>query len=50
MQKRLAMYVLRSKVKVADAGPQWIHVGLSGEDAAAHLQKVVERSRVTSIN
>jgi tRNA-modifying protein YgfZ len=38
IQKRLAMYVLRSKVKVADAGPQWIQVGLSGEDAASHLE------------
>ena len=41
IQKRLSMYVLRSKVKVENAGPRWLQAGLSGEDAAAHLQRVV---------
>ena len=40
-QKRFAMYVLRSKVKVADAGPGWLQVGLSGADAAAHLERTL---------
>jgi len=40
IQKRLAMYVLRSKVKVADASPHWTATGLSGEGAEAHLGRV----------
>ena len=34
------MYVLRSKVKVADAGPLWFQAGISGEGAAAHLERI----------
>ena len=41
VQKRLAMFVLRSKVKVEDAGPRWTMVGVSGADAAAHVEKVL---------
>ena len=41
IQKRLAMYVLRSKVKVVDTGPLWTIAGLSGTDAAAHVQRVL---------
>ena len=37
IQKRLSMYVLRSKVKVADAGTQWEIAGLSGAGAAARV-------------
>ena len=35
--KRLTMYVLRSKVKVADAGDAWAQFGVWGRDAAALL-------------
>jgi folate-binding protein YgfZ len=41
IQKRLAMYVLRSKVKITDAGSNWIQVGLAGADAAAHLERTL---------
>ena len=36
--KRLTMYVLRSKVKVADAGDAWAQFGVWGRDAAALLR------------
>ena len=39
VHKRLGMYVLRSKVKLEDAGTTLAHLGLSGPDAAAMLQK-----------
>ena len=41
IQKRLSMYVLRSKVKVEDAGAQWKAAGLSGRDAASHVERVL---------
>ncbi len=36
IQKRLAMYILRSKVKARDAGGEWVRLGIagSGSDAA----------------
>jgi folate-binding protein YgfZ len=37
--KRLTMYVLRSKVKVADAGEAWMQYGAWGRDAAALLRE-----------
>src|SRR5262249_11061489 len=40
MQKRLAMYVLRSKVKVENVRPLYTIAGVSGEDAASHLERV----------
>ena len=39
MHKKLAMYVLRAKVKVSDASDEIICLGLSGKDAAALLQQ-----------
>src|SRR5262245_46304215 len=42
IQKRLAMFVLRSKVKVADASRQWTIAGLSGEDATARVEQIFE--------
>jgi folate-binding protein YgfZ len=36
--KRLTMYVLRSKVKVSDAGDAWAQFGVWGRDAAARLR------------
>ena len=38
-QKRLGMFVLRSKVKVRDAGGEWVRIGLAGSGAEALLQK-----------
>ena len=35
--KRLAMFVLRSKVKLADASGEWRQLGVWGEDATARL-------------
>ncbi|MBN8441799.1 MAG: folate-binding protein YgfZ [Thauera sp.] len=36
--KKLSMYVLRSKVKLADASAETVLIGVSGSDAAAALQ------------
>jgi len=36
--KRLSMYVLRSKVKVSDAGDAWTQSGVWGRDAAVRLR------------
>jgi hypothetical protein len=41
IQKRLTMYVLRSKVKVRDATAETIRLGLSGSGAEALLQQAV---------
>lgn len=41
IQKRLSMYVLRAKVTVEDAGPLWTMAGLSGGDAASHLERAL---------
>jgi tRNA-modifying protein YgfZ len=34
IQKRLSMFILRSKVKIADAGDSWIRIGIAGVHAA----------------
>jgi folate-binding protein YgfZ len=41
IQKRLAMYVLRSKVKVEDAGAHYTATGLWGDGAASHLDRAL---------
>jgi len=41
IQKRLSMYVLRAKVKIADAGPLWTVAGLSGEGAASRCEQAL---------
>jgi folate-binding protein YgfZ len=33
MQKKLSMYILRSKVKIADVSDEWVCMGLAGENA-----------------
>lgn len=33
MQKKLSMYVLRSKVKITDASDEWVCLGVAGKDA-----------------
>lgn len=39
MQRKLSMYILRSKVKVVDAGIDTVLLGLAGPDAAAMLKR-----------
>lgn len=41
IQKRLTMYVLRSKVKIRDAGEESIRLGVAGVGAEALLQRTV---------
>jgi hypothetical protein len=40
MQKRLSMYVLRAKVKVVHPEPPGTLAGISGDDAAARIQRI----------
>lgn len=37
VQKKLSMFILRSKVKVRDAGPEWVRLGLNGVGAREAL-------------
>ncbi len=37
IQKRLSMFILRSKVKARDAGPEWVRLGVNGPEASAAL-------------
>ena len=39
VQKRLGMFVLRSKVKVRDAGDEWVRMGIAGSGAEDLLQQ-----------
>ncbi|MDD4880788.1 MAG: folate-binding protein [Gallionellaceae bacterium] len=41
VQKRLAMFILRAKVKARDAGSEWVRLGLSGPGAAALLAEAM---------
>jgi len=43
IQKRLGMFVLRSRVKLADASNALIRIGIAGPGAAAAVQKTVAR-------
>lgn len=38
LQKRLSMYILRSKVKARDAREEWLRLGMAGAGAAAVVQ------------
>ena len=40
-QKQLSKYILRSKVRAADASAEWTLLGVSGKDAAALVQRAV---------
>jgi len=40
IQKQLSKYILRSKVKAADATTEWMLAGVMGKDAAALVQRV----------
>lgn len=41
IQKRLAMFILRAKVKTRNAGGEWIRLGLSGPGATALLTETL---------
>ncbi len=41
IQKRLSMYILRSKVKARDASAEFARFGIAGADAAAKLQPLL---------
>jgi len=41
IQKQLSKYILRSKVRAADASAEWTLLGVSGKDAAALVQRAV---------
>jgi folate-binding protein YgfZ len=41
IQKRLAMYVLRSKVKMQDSDPRWFKLGLWGDEAASRIEGIL---------
>ncbi len=41
VQKRLSMYVLRSKVRLTEAGGQWQRYGIVGPDAAACIDQAL---------
>lgn len=41
VQKRLSMFILRAKVKVRDAGPEWVRLGLSGIGASEALVSAI---------
>ncbi|PTQ79885.1 hypothetical protein C8R21_12112 [Nitrosospira multiformis] len=41
IQKRLAMYVLRAKVKLADSSGAWVRIGVAGCHAAALLREIL---------
>lgn len=37
IQKRLSMFILRSKVRVSDSSNQWIRIGVAGKTACEHI-------------
>jgi len=39
MQKRLSMFVMRSKVKVADSSDAWVRLGVAGNNSSALVEK-----------
>ena len=41
IQKRLTMFVMRAKVKVADSSESLVRMGVAGSDAAALLEKIL---------
>ncbi len=41
IQKRLSMFILRSKVKARNAGDEWVRLGLNGPDAVALVAEVL---------
>jgi hypothetical protein len=41
LQKQLSKFILRSKVKAADASGDWVLIGVAGKDAAALVQRVI---------
>jgi len=44
IQKRLSMFILRSKVKISDCSDQWIRIGIAGIEACRKVGEVMETS------
>ncbi|GJL75403.1 folate-binding protein YgfZ [Nitrosomonas sp.] len=47
IQKRLSMFVLRSKVQINDCSEQWIRIGVAGIEACKRIEDVMETSLQT---
>lgn len=41
IQKRLSMFVLRSKVEIKDCSEQWVRMGVAGEQAGMLVEQVI---------
>ena len=50
IQKRMQMFVLRSKVALTDASAQWIRFGVAGAGAAGLIEKMVGSLPAQSMN
>lgn len=48
-QKQLSKFILRAKVKVADASPEWTLIGVAGKDAIALVQRVADGEMVIKL-
>ncbi len=49
IQKRLSMFILRSKVKARDAGGEWVRLGLNGPASGALVAEVLGRAAPVGI-
>ena len=49
IQKQLAKFILRAKVKVSDASSDWTLIGIAGKDSAALLQRVASGETVIKL-
>ncbi|MBI5330352.1 MAG: folate-binding protein YgfZ [Betaproteobacteria bacterium] len=44
VQKRLSMFILRAKVKVREAGSEWVRLGVDGPESAVRVSAVLGRA------
>jgi folate-binding protein YgfZ len=49
VQKRLSLFILRSKVKARDAGAEWVRLGVNGPEAAALVGDLLGRPAPSGI-
>jgi hypothetical protein len=49
IQKQLSKYILRAKVKVADASAEWGLIGVAGKDAGALVQGLADDATVITL-
>ncbi len=49
IQKRLSMFILRSKVKARDAGGEWVRLGVNGPASGALVAEVLGRAAPVGI-